>query len=638
VLRPVYPQRSDVSTEAPSSAASGEPVVGTDVRAEPGASDAGTDLRAEPESSAAPDRPVGPDPAAPDPEPTGSAPVPGRWAARALTLLWFVLIAGVTAALHLLAALRPAAPVATLGESRLAVVTMVERGLELAVDPLPLGDRLAAIQLAVVQLLLPLTGVPVVDAARWACLALGAVAALLAWPVLRGLGVTAPAAAVGVGLVGAAMPAVTLHAGISAGAPAAVWLMVAAWFAVRQWGRAAAVAALVTVLTAPLAGAALLAMAAHLVLGRVVRVPDPLRLPFGGLLGVGAIAVAGTVVGAGPLAGQAGPLISNGVAVAGVVVGLIIVGLTWTSTGWLRPVLTATVPLLLVALVPGPSRAAAALLVAPLLAVAAGLLVDQLVERVPGAEPAVVALLVIVLVPTALTFGQRTPPPSGANALITWSTTQPAAGTVIRADDLDRAELLLAGFPAAQLRGPHDPPVPGELRLVADRPTGAETGPEPAGCPVQAVMAGVARGTGGAPGVICRTDGGAEAVAAEGVRRIRLGTALAANPALQLSPAAVATLRMGQVDPRLMLVLAAMTTAHRVEVGDFPAAELDSSAVPRRQVLLTAIDDGPPASSELLRTWLNAQQSPFRPSAIQSNGTALLVGYPAPPISGLLPE
>ena len=81
------------------------------------------------------------------------------------------------------------------------------------------------------------------------------------------------------------LPPRTVLAGISAGAPAAVWLMVAAWFAVRQWGRAAAVAALVTVLTAPLAGAALLAMAAHLVLGRVVRVPDTLRLPVGGLLG-----------------------------------------------------------------------------------------------------------------------------------------------------------------------------------------------------------------------------------------------------------------------------------------------------------------------------------------------------------------
>ena len=248
-------------------------------------------------------------------------------------------------------------------------------------------------------------------------------------------------------------------------------------------------------------------------------------------------------------------------------------------------------------------------------------------------------LLVIVLVPTALTFGQRTPPPGGANALITWSTTQPAPGTVIRADDLDRAELLVAGFPAAQLRGPHDPPVPGELRLVADRPTGAAARPGAgAGCPAQAVVAGVARGTGGAPGAICRTDGGADAVAAEGVRRIRLGTALADNPALQLSPAAATALRTGQVDPRLMLVLAAMTTAHRVGVGDFPAVELDSSAVPRRQALLTTIDGGPPASSELLRTWLNAQQPPFRPSSIRPDGPALLVGYPAPPISGLLPE
>ena len=185
-----------------------------------------------------------------------------------------------TAALHALAALRPGAPVATLGETRLAVghVRRARAGSG-RLDPLPLGDRLAAIQLAVVQLLLPLAGVSVVDAARWACLALGAVAALLAWPVLRGLGVSAPATAVGVALLGAALPAVTLHAGISAGAPAAVWLMFAAWFAVRQWGRAAVVAALVAALTAPLAGVALLALAAHLVLGRDrCGCPDRLRV------------------------------------------------------------------------------------------------------------------------------------------------------------------------------------------------------------------------------------------------------------------------------------------------------------------------------------------------------------------------
>ena len=138
--------------------------------------------------------------------------------------------------------------------------------------------------------------------------------------------------------------------------------------------------------------------------------------------------------------------------------------------------------------------------------------------------------------------------------------------------------------------------------------------------------------------MVCRTDGGAEAVAAEGVRRTRLGAALADNPALRLSPAAAAALRAGQVDPRLMLVLAAMTTAHQVAVDDFPAVALDTPAVPRRQALLTVIDGGAPASSELLRTWLTAQQPPFAPAVIRPAGSALLVGYPAPPLSGLLPE
>ena len=82
---------------------------------------------------------------------------------------------------------------------------------------------------------------------------------------------------------------------------------------------------------------------------------------------------------------------------------------------------------------------------------------------------------------------------------------------MVQADELDRAELLVAGFPAAQLRGPHDPPAPGELRLVADRPTDAASGPVPvAGCPGRTAVAGIARGTGGAPGAVCRTDGGAE--------------------------------------------------------------------------------------------------------------------------------
>ena len=50
------------------------------------------------------------------------------------------------------------------------------------------------------------------------------------------------------------------------------------------------------------------------------------------------------------------------------------------------------------------------------------------------------------------------------------------------------------------------------------------------------------------------------------------------------------------------------------------------------------LDGGAPASSELLRTWLTAQRPPFIPTVIEPAGSALLVGYPAPPLGGLLPE
>ncbi|HWM58277.1 MAG TPA: hypothetical protein VNO83_10605 [Pseudonocardia sp.] len=559
-------------------------------------------------------------------------------AARALPAACLLLIGALTAAAHLLAALRPGAPVATLGETRLAVATVIARGAELAGQPLAFNDRLAAVQLAVVQLLLPLADVSVVDAARWACLTLGAGSALLLWPVLRRLGVTLPASLIGVALLGVSLPALALHAGISAGAPAAFWLMTAAVLAVRLWGRSALAAALVAVLTAPLAGVALLALAAHLVLARQLRVSDRLRLPLGLLLGVAAGGVAAAAVSPGPLAGVAGPLSSTPVAVAGVVGGLAVVGLAWRAAGWLRPVFSAAALLLVAALVPGPSRLTAAQLVAPILVVAGCLLLDQvgeqLTSRMTAALATAAALLGIVL-PTPVALTHRVDPASDPDGLITWLVTEPVAGTPVQADDLDRAELLAAGFPAARLRGLEERSVPGDLRLVSDRPDGS---PGRVGCAGRTAVASNPRGTGGAPGAVCRTDGGAEAVDAEAPNRTRLGAALADNPGLQLSPPAATALRAGAVDPRLMLVLAAMTTAHRVAVEDFPVAEFDSVDVPRRRALLSVVDGGPAASSDLLQTWLGAQQPPYVPSLLRPEGTGLLVGYPSPPASGLLPN
>jgi hypothetical protein len=573
-------------------------------------------------------------------EVTARPPSSGWWAARGVPLLWFLLIAAVTVAVHLLAALRLGAPVATLGEARLAVATVVVRGAEIIGGPLPFGDRVAAVQLAVPQLLMPLADASIVDAARWSCLVLGAVSALLLWPVLRRLGVSAPASAVGMGLLGASLPAVALHAGISAGVPAVTWLLIAAAFAVRLWGKAAIVAALIATVTAPLVGAGLLALAAHLVLGRTVRVPDNMRLPIGGLLGLAAVAAAALAVGDGPLAGTAGPLSRTSIAVVGVVAGLVVLALAWHAADWLRPVWTAAALVLVAALAPGPSRTTAALLAAPALAVAVGLIIDRVAERLSGRTMKAgeaLALLLVLVGPAPLVLNDREPPPVG-NGLVSWLLTEPVPGTAVRADELDRAELLFAGFPAAQLRGPGDAVESGELLLASDRPNDGRPGSGPTSCVGRSAVATVVRGTGGAPGAVCRTDGGAEAVIAEGANRTRLGSALAENPALRLSPAAAEALRAGAVDPRLMLVLAAMTTAHQVVVDDFPVAELDTPDVPRRRALLSMVDGIPTASSDLLRTWLTAQQPPFQPSSIRPEGSALLVGYPAPPVAGLLPD
>ncbi len=153
---------------------------------------------------------------------------------------------------HLVSAVRAGAWTATAGEARLAVA--VARGAGVAADPLSLTDRFAALQLALVQTLLPTAGVPIVDAARWACLVFGLAAALLVWPILRGLRVSPAAAAAGVALAGVSLPALALHSGVSAAAPATAWLAAGAALAVHEHGRAAVVTVVVAALTAPLAG------------------------------------------------------------------------------------------------------------------------------------------------------------------------------------------------------------------------------------------------------------------------------------------------------------------------------------------------------------------------------------------------
>jgi len=526
--------------------------------------------------------------------------------------------------------------VATVGEARLAAAAFAARGTELGDIALPSADRFAVRQFAVVETLLPTGGLPVVDAARCAALAFGLLSVVLLWPVLRALGAGAVPAAVATGLVGVLPPVVFLHAGVTGAAPATAWLVIAAALAASARRRVApaAVAAGIAALTAPLAGAVLLALAAHLAHDRVLagRLPSAARLPVA--LATGAAAVDG------PLAGTGGPVVGLGLTLTVVVAGVVLSWLAWAQHPELRPGLTPAVLLLAVALVPGAARSAALLLVLPFLALVFAMLAEPLVAATPERSTAVAAVPLTALALAAVVglLAVVNTPPAPPTGLAGWVSSEIGPNVAIRADPLDRAELSASGIAAERLLDLGQPARPGELMVVTDRPA---TGAPPAAprCVALATLATVPRGAGGAPTTVCPAAPPEPATAvAEQAARARFGTALTRNPSLELQPEAAAALQAGLVDPRVVLVLADLASPRRLAVDDFPVEPLEPPYALRRHVLLSAVD-GLPASGDpqpLVRTWFAAQQSPFVPNSIEARGEALLIGFPAPTPTGLI--
>ena len=537
--------------------------------------------------------------------------------------------------------------VATVGEARFAAAVFAARGGDIGGVALPASDGFAVRQLAVVATLLPSGDAPVVDVARFAALALGFLSVLLLWPVLRHLGAGPVPSAVAAGLLGVVPPVVALHAAITAAAPAAVWLVLAgALIAVaRRQVVPAAVAAGLAVLTAPLAAAALLALAAHLVHVRVVggALPRAARLGTTVVLGLAAVGTAVAAAGNGPLAGVGGPAVGTAITVVLVGVGLALSGLTWAQLPELRPALSPVALLLLVAVVPGAGRPAALLLALPFLAVVFGVLAEPFAESVPEERRTAVAAVPLTALALALVVGLLTVAnarPARPVSLAGWASTELGPAAVVHADPLDRAELLAAGVPPERLRGLDGAPArAGELIMVADRPTNGVPGSRVPRCLAITTLASVPRGAGGAPTSVCPAERIAPAeAAAEQAGRARFGGALARNPSLDLQPAAAAALEAGIVDPRLVLMLADLASPRRLAIADFPVAPYEPPYALRRRVLITEID-GMPASGDpqpLIRTFLSSQQPPFVPSSVEVDGPGLLIAYPAPTPPGLL--
>lgn len=544
---------------------------------------------------------------------------------------WPVAAAVATVCAHLTAAILARGRPAGAGEAALVAATAAARGVRAAAGATAvLGDRFAAAQLAALQTGLPLSAPALVTQSRWACLVVTAIAAVLIWVALRGLGLPPAAAAGGVIALGVAT-ATTPVLAAPVGVVALAWLCLAGAVAARG-GRLPVVAlvpAAVAAVVAPPAGAAILAGTAWALADGTVRVTPRSRPLWAAAAGAAAAALTVAYVLVGQLrtiaADDPGPVVA---AVAGVVaVGL--GAIAWRAARWARPLLVGGLPMLVVLCIPGPPRGVALVLLVPVAAVAVAVLVDAVRrEAASRRAPAVVTAGVTVAGVVAVAAAAAAPAPAPPATLAGWAASALAPGTVVRADALARAEIDLSDTGTGLRLLTPAAVAPGALDVVTARSGTTCTGADI-----------VAIGTsGGAPATVCRTDGAGPAVIAERTERARLGDALAGNPALTLDPAAATTLRTGDVDPRVILVLATVAADHRITIAAFPADPADAPGTPRRAALLTTVDGGPAATTPLLPTWLAAQQRPFAPMTIGPAGTGLLLRWTAPPPPGLVPR
>ena len=130
------------------------------------------------------------------------------------------------------------------------------------------------------------------------------------------------------------------------------------------------------------------------------------------------------------------------------------------------------------------------------------------------------------------------------------------------------------------------------------------------------------------------------ALAADRRSRISAGSQLLRNPRIIVAADARNALSAGDVDPRLLMMLAALADQQQVRITAFgdpsPGA---SPVVPLRSVEIAALGPGAEAEASLrsMLSFIDAQRQPFQPlQAALVGSSALTVEYAAPSPLGLL--
>ena len=226
-----------------------------------------------------------------------------------------------------------------------------------------------------------------------------------------------------------------------------------------------------------------------------------------------------------------------------------------------------------------------------------------------------------------------------------WVAGQVSPSAIVACDPAMCEALQSAGVGAARLLvlGSSTPDPLGSDLVVATPALRSQFGARLANVYAPVVIASFGSGAGRIDIRAIAPDGTAaydSALAADRTARIAAGGQLIGNRNITMTAAARTVLRAGQVDPRLLTLLAALAAQQPLRIFAFgdpsPGA---SAAIPLRSVELAPATAGAHAAARLrtMLSFVQAQRQPFLPTtAVLVHQSALSVEYAAPSPLGLL--
>lgn len=476
--------------------------------------------------------------------------------------------------------------------------------------------------------------------------------ALALFTLSRQLGSSTPTALAMV-LLAYIAPAVTsAQVLLYSGTVATTWLLVAAILfsarptaAVLTW-LTRALGGLLVVLAAVIEPVALLLPAGVLVAAVSTGTVFPRWGAVRRVLAVVAVLILLAIVGTaslGSLGVSGEPPIPRPTVIAMMAAGLVLAAVATWRVLWARPLALGCVPLFAVALLPWEAQAAAVVISVPFIAVLLGVVVEDTFTGLRGLRPAVTRGVAVALL-AAAALGLLVLPASATDAvegapqsdLAAWLSGNVDAETAVQVEPLLWVELVRAGVPAERLQRTDEFGSGGPSAVLL-----AERGEQNADLPLVARF-------GSGPLAVAVRQRVSVAVLADAAREAEraasqeFGSALADNPNLTLDDGTRGDLGSGNVDSRLLTVLATAAAEFRFTLDSFPRTNGADGIGTLRTARISEITDVAAAGATdvsdaiRLRDFFRYQLLPYRPLSQGFDAGVLVVVYSAPSPVGVL--